>query len=63
LPDPNGCQGQAVNIYHSSNRTLQITMAGNSSFLGKRSGRAFNMVANDVVILQSNYYNWIVLSS
>jgi hypothetical protein len=63
LPNPNDCQGQTVNIYHSSNRTLQITINGSSRFLGKKTGTAFNMVANDVVILQSNYYYWIVLSS
>jgi hypothetical protein len=42
LPNPNNCQGQKLNIYHQSNRTLEITMTGNSSFLGKKSGTNYD---------------------
>jgi hypothetical protein len=60
LPSPQSCQGQVLHIFHRSDRTLFIDAGGD--FLGKREGSQFNMVYNDIAILQSSYYNWIVLS-
>jgi hypothetical protein len=63
IPRPETCQGQTLHIHHRSDRILSISAVQGSNFSGKKSGNSFNMVFNDVVILQSSYYNWNVFSA
>jgi DNA-binding protein YbaB len=63
LPNPDSCQGQTINILNYSGKLLIISMTGDGKFTGKNTNNTFIIRNKDVLILQSNFYDWIILSS
>ena len=63
LPNPNSCQGQTVNILNYSGKSLEISMTGDGNFTGKNTSNTFIIGNKDTLIIQSNYFDWIILSS